>query len=349
MAMGGDMAKTASVRQFELIEQSLASLDPAIWKDERNVRAAAVYLLCGGSPAKLRKIYDAKLFPDETGTLLNASLTYAEGKGALASKLLVAFDARRYPAMLGGHLALVQGGLVIATDKAGSVSLLDLARLLMPASLVEEAALRREVAILDPVRDTDKLLLLGSRYVDKYFASPYAMNFWDQLRAAIIAAAPKMDAATIAKLELLLDKSSAGDKSEFHLTVARAEILAGKLAEADARVAKADGVAETDAARRRVKAYRSALRALSDDASRAASELAQIDLGQLSRADADMLKRVSGVVARLDTVAADKQSMQHASNASDADAATSFDSPILVAAQQALEQSDALLKRATRP
>ena len=58
---------------------------------------------------------------------------------------LAALNARSLPPTLGAEIALVQSALVAQNDLKATIERLDEARLLMPGTLVEEAALRREI------------------------------------------------------------------------------------------------------------------------------------------------------------------------------------------------------------
>ena len=64
---------------------------------------------------------------------------------AKRGKLLGDIDPKSLDLALGGQVAFVQSILLTTIDPKKAVALLDLARLLMPGGLVEEAALRREV------------------------------------------------------------------------------------------------------------------------------------------------------------------------------------------------------------
>lgn len=89
----GDMkAREQAARQFDLIEKSITSLEPDAWADERNQRAAIVYLLAGGAPVGLRAIHDAEFDAGKLGPLIGASVEYAEERG-------VAFRRRSWNSM----------------------------------------------------------------------------------------------------------------------------------------------------------------------------------------------------------------------------------------------------------
>jgi chemotaxis protein MotC len=333
MVSGDPAARDQAARQFELIEQAIDAKDLKIWTEERNVRASIVYLLSGGEPAKLREVQEAKLVGENFRGLLAAALRYTEGETAE----LMAFDPRQYSAMLGGHIALIQGGALIGKDNARAMTLLDLARLFMPASLVEEAAIRREIGLLDPVRDNEKLQLLAIRYVTKYRASPYAQNFWDEFRTVTLGDANASSSSP--SLDVVLDKAPADQRLDIYLTLSRRALLAGALDWGGDRLAKAEGAASESGARKRVNAYRLAMKAMRGESN--ASTLRTLDMSGLKPEDIELIKIAAGVSARLDIVNDGREKSRN-------DAQTDEDYPMANAIRKALSQSDELLQRASR-
>jgi len=343
MVAGDETARTNVARQFDLMEKTIMNMEPETWVEEKNVRAAAIYLLCGGAPNSLREIFDAKFVSDELSPLLEASLRYAEGEDQAAAKL-TEFDARQLPAMLGGHLALVQGGAVVGIDNVRAVTLLDLARLLMPASLVEEAALRREIIAIDPERDSDKISALAKRYIAKYAASPYARNFWTELRAIIFGPTIKADPALFNKFEAAVDKASAEDRLDIYLAFSRRALLDGHLDEATTKLDKAERAVENVQSRKRIETYRAIIKSLSTAEAGNSSRLPDIDTNSLEPQDSEVVKIINGVLTRLEKPFDSKRG-PNGTDPSDTYARANDDPPIITSARSALEKSDELLRR----
>lgn len=325
----GDMkAREQAARQFDLIEKSITTLEPDAWADERNQRAAIVYLLAGGAPIGLRAIHDAEFDTGKLGPLIGASVEYAEGREGGIPKALMEFDARRLPPIPGGHLALVQGSALIGEDNARAIVLLDVARLLMPGSLVEEAALRREIAILDPVRDVSKLALLSARYASKYLSSPYAQNFWDVLRRATIADPAFLPRAP--KFEPIFVKGPAGERAGFYLVVARLALLAGDLVEAGRSIEEAGKAATHPTTLKRIATYRKIL-----------SSLTQEGPPPLTAQDVQTLDRQDAALATITLSVASGLAERPPANAQD------DDYEMATSVRQVIAKTDELLKRAS--
>jgi chemotaxis protein MotC len=351
MVAGDAAARAAAPGRIAKIEQALPSFSPEDWKQTRNARAAAVYLLCGGSPRTLRRLFDARVFLEESAPLLAGSLAYAEGHGSEAAKHLSALEAKRLPANLGGHLALVQGGLSIGADNARAIAHFDMARLLLPGSLVEEAALRREIMILEARTQSQKLLMLAKRYVSKYPSSPFAKSFWAGFEKLLIGNALNVDIARLAELEEIVEALAPSSRLDIHFEIARKAILNGRLDVATAEIAKAERLVETPADHARAKFYDSLMKAMSGDFSEGWTALQKSDPNALSPSDGELRRIVTSAVARLQEVSsAEPPSSTDASARAgqpSEDAAIN-ERPIVDVVRQGLERSDELLQKASR-
>ena len=335
-ARGDAQARAQAARRLDDVEKFLPSMSAEAWPDPKNVRAAAIYLLCGGSPRALRKLLDSKALPEQSAPLIAAALAYAEGRGKEAARLLRPIDPRRFPNVLGGHLALAEGGLAIGEDNARATRLLDVARLLTPDSLVEEAALRREVAILDPLREPDKFARLGRRYVARYANSPFAKNFWDTFGAKVVKVSSSANETQLARFQEVLTDPRAPNKIDSLFAIARRALLNAQPSVAAAQIDKAASCASSPAERARLRLYQSLLETMSGDMDKGLSEFDRVDRGALPRADLELLNIVAGAGARL-RVGPPQEKDDGA------------ETPALIgAAQRALADADAVLAKASR-
>lgn len=350
MAHGVTTARSGIAKQVEQIEQTVATMEPEGWKDSRNARAAAVFLLSGGAPRAIRKLADARLFSERDVSLISGSLAYAEGRNQDAAKLLSPIDPKAQPITLGGHLALIQGSLLIGIDNARALALFDVARLLMPSSLVEEAALRRELSIVDAAHSQDKFLLLGRRYVAQYSKSPFARNFWDEVGATTLRLALDLEDARLSEFQSLFKDVAPSVKFDLYMAIARAAILNARMALATAQTKRAERFAETQAERSRLKLYLAAVDALSGNFEGASSGIQQVDVKSMSRADLEMREIVTATIKRLQYTPEIEVSAAPAAVAQPgAPDQAQASSPIERSAWRALAETDALLQRASKP
>jgi chemotaxis protein MotC len=322
----------------------LGSFPPDTWTNRKNCRAAAVYLLSGGSAKTLKQLFDEKVFPDESVALIAASLAYAEGRSRDAVSLLRKFDPSAYPPMLRAHLALVEGGLLIGVDNSRAGKLFDLARLLMPKSLIEEAALRREINVIDPSRHSRKLLLLGERYAETYFRSPFAKQFWDDLVAITVRFASRLDGAKLASIETILERAPSSNRIDLCFGVARDSLLRGRAELAALHVTRAASIARAPSEKNRLKLYSALADIIGgkfESGAATAQELDPLKISQDDRVIRDVLVAMVASVSKL-------------SNADIPMDFTKFneqlrsekESPILKETEMSLVSSAALLERA---
>lgn len=283
---GDEKARELVARQFDEIEAIIPELAPDEWVQQRNTRAAIIYLLGGGTSAALRELYEAGFFYPEDASLVEASLLYAEGAPDPSEKLKV-FDPRAYPPVLGGHLALVQGGALLDRKNTKAIESFDIARLLMPTSLVEEAAIRREIRALDPEKSAEKIHALAQIYVRKYPSSPYARNFWAEIRALIFRTPRDANLAMAEQLSRIIDQAPSGEQFDLKAAIFRSALLNGKMNEAALWLDKSAEAATSAQNTERVSFYRSVMHGLSGSA--AGGETKQLTMELTPRNPDDQL------------------------------------------------------------
>lgn len=244
IAAGDALAQAARTKAILRLGQSFAALPPETWRDLRNARALVAYLFGGGDAAAVARAIPPDALHKDASALYRGALAYAGGDDDGARSLLLPIEAKGLPTGLAGHLALVQAALVEPTDKAKALALLDLARLLEPGTLVEEAALRKEMTAIGGAGDFDKLNLLERRYQAAFARSVYAENF-RQLVSGLAAQAAEADTPSgNDRLTRLLAPLPRDERRRLYLAVARREALAGHLT--SAKFAASEGLGLVD-------------------------------------------------------------------------------------------------------
>lgn len=340
MVTGDEKARDEVAKQFDAIESKLPELGPDEWMLQKNTRAAIVYLLGGGSAKTLRELHEAGFFTPEDASLIEASLDHAEGVRE-AGKKLEAFDPKAYPPILGGHLALVQGNARILENKEKAIGSFDIARLLMPASLVEEAALRREIRVLDPEKSADKIASLARIYLERYHASPYAGNFWTEIKGIIFKSPTDTDFRMAERLAAILDLAPASEQFGLKAALFRRAFLKGEINQAKLWLEKAATAAGTDHNLRRVAFYRSMMAAINPQP-KSNQDKQQFQLMTAPEPEDQALKEITAaVVDRIESARGEK------SNAAEEGPADER-SQMVNAAHLLFDEVDALLKKHER-
>ncbi len=252
IANGDAIAQAAHAKAILRTGRVFAAAKPALWQDNRNARALITYLFSGGSATSIAGAITSDQVAPETKTLYEGALAYGLGDDETARARLMPIDAKSMPAGFAGHLALIQATLVATDDAPKAIALLDTARLLEPGTLVEEAALRKEMSLIGATGDLDKFSLLSRRYLGNFSRSIYVDNFRGLIaQAAMQLGAGNSDEAgrKLAKLMGALDKV---ERRRLYLAIARQAVLAGRMsmtAMAGAEAARLASRGEPDAAR----------------------------------------------------------------------------------------------------
>jgi len=282
------------------MEKQFLAADPSVWQDPRNGRAAIIYTLSGGSPKVMRHLASLDPRPQIDEDLALGALAYIEGRHREARERLMKLNARALPASLGGQVALVQAGLIAQDDLVRAIALLDDARLLMPGTLVDEAALRREVFMVAQAGDLDRFEYLSGHYLRRFNASIYASDFRQRFAATLTRLNLAETSGHFQRLRALLGSADTDNRRATFLHVARSAAINGKVETARLAAAQAESLSalgSSDGVRARL--YGAAAGIVTDDYLRHADELNTTNRRQLTEADNNLLDAALSVAAAI--------------------------------------------------
>ena len=342
VARGSTAAQGALPALLTHIAEVFAAAGPSAWTDQRNAEAAALYLFSAGNPAAVRGAIEGADLPPQARTLIDGALAYAEGRDDRARALLGTLEPRALPRGLGGHLALVLASLYADQDPRKAGEMLDQARLLVPGTLVEEAALRRQIFLLAQPATADKFASLSRQYWRRFHSSVFAGNFKARLRSFATDLAVAGDTSGLARLDPILGDLSAAEARDLYLAIARVALVRGRAETARFAATRAEGFApdRSDAARARL--YAAAAGAATETAAAAGTALQAIDPSTLSPDDASLRSAALAVAASVDAAmpeaAGEPADPARASNAPDAATA------VIARAGKALAAADAMIE-----
>lgn len=331
------------------MDQAFGSADPSVWQDPANARALISYFLSGGTPAVLRSIVTRDPRPAVDEKMLLGTLLYAEGREEAALRELGEVDPRKLPNFLGAQIALAQATLTVRQDPQKAAELLNLARLLAPGTLVEEAALRREILVAAQRGDSPSFESLTRQYLYRFNRSAYADNFRQRFASALVQMQNADSADGLERLKNLLSSLDDDGRREMYLLIARNALMAGKTTLAAGAALRARELAATasrDAERAQV--YLGAAEAVIPGRIQAATDaLKRVDRNRLDAADAalaDAALSMANTVRQADQVSLPDKRAPAPPTATD----DVKPSPAMSRARDALTKIDALLKAAPR-
>jgi chemotaxis protein MotC len=349
IAQGSMRALAAQKALRARIDAAFAAAPPATWQDGRNAAAAVTYALSGGSPAILEKLVVLDPKPEIDRRLLGGALAYISGREALANELLGPLNPFELPITMAGQVALAQSALAVRTDPAKAMALLDTARLLGTGTLVEEAALRREIFVADQLKQYDKVEKLARQYLDRFRHSVYAGNFRNRFAAAVTHMDFVKDADQFRRLDDMVASVEPGARCQIYLTVALASVVRGNGLAARLAAERAAALAENGSAEESRAALYRAAGGVADAKTfdEAAKALASVRTDQLSASDRALQAMVEvtidGISSGTKVLAKDERQLAWLAGGKD-DTAT----PIMKRAGDALKVADALLAAAPK-
>jgi chemotaxis protein MotC len=347
-------SREAHLYQRELISniaRALPSVADQDWREPRNSRAAIIFALSGGDPSILSKLLSLSPIPCVEDDLLKGLLEYSKGRSQEAQKLLTKIDPRSLDSRTGGHLALAQSMLVASEDPKKAVALLDIARLIAPGTLVEEAALRRESVLTAQVEDFKKFEMLASQYFRRFPKSVYANDFIRRFASSVVNG-KYAESATMFQGLTEVFAGLEEEKQRFaYAAIAESAITGGRLQLALLAARKLADTAKTDAKYSlRAKLYEAAALLVGDDYDLAAAQLKSINRAELSPRDRPLLDAALALSARLRAppqvdgpVTSPPVSAEQAK-----DDELSKPSPLVGKANEAISKADQLLSGDTR-
>jgi chemotaxis protein MotC len=288
IANGDTAAHGGHIAMIRQLGEKFLAADPGVWGNAQNAQAVVIYLLSGGAPQLVRKLPRDKMNVDER--LLNGALAYVEGHQDEARELLKDVKPRTLPSGLGGQVALVQGALFARSEASLAIERLDDARLLLPGTLVEEAALRREILLVGQAEEFDKFEFLTLAYLRHYRNSIYSSDFWQRFSAGLTQSSIALDDRRFARVAALLEQIDRASRLKHYLMIARAALVRGRLAVTLLAGERALTLsADASAERERAHFFRGAARVLTDEYDGGLAELKALDRSKLPERDVLLL------------------------------------------------------------
>jgi chemotaxis protein MotC len=224
--VSGDLRATEMQRfMIGMIDRRLRTASPEEFNDLRNVDAAMIYAMSGGNPATLDNLVAHDARGNFDTRLTNALLMYLGGKGGSATKSLDEIVPEYKKTAIGPYLALVAANVIMQKKPDVALQYFDWARLALPGSIVEEAALRRSLIITVKKNDIEKSIRFARLYLSRFSNSPYAAQVADQVVGLIDAHYKDIGNERISET---LDWLDPPRQQELYLRVARKAAVTGR-------------------------------------------------------------------------------------------------------------------------
>lgn len=226
IALGSEAALAAQQGLLLRTGAQMLELDRTLWRAPVNARAAIGFVLSGGEPELLRVLLAEDALQGKEADLAKAALAYATGRWDEASEGFEEFEAQHLPPALGAHVALVQASLAMPHAPEEAHRFLETARLLAPGTLVEEAALRRQLLVESRLASPERFVSIARHYFRRFPNSIYGANLRHALPELWAELGLPGSQESFDQLDLMLAELAPAARRGVYLSFARKHALA---------------------------------------------------------------------------------------------------------------------------
>ncbi|MGV2108013.1 chemotaxis protein MotC [Agrobacterium vitis] len=298
----------ADMQRFLLtrIDKRLRTAAASDFEDPRNVDAALIYTMSGGNPATLDYLVARDVDGHFDNRVSDMLRKYLSGKGVLVASSLGEMVPLYQNGRVGPYIALVAGNVTLVKDPAGALKFFDIARLVAPGTIVEEAALRRSFQIAMDTGQNGRAMAYANRYARRFLYSPYASQFADLLVQLVVDHFSELDKNDILATLATMDPDR---QREVYLRIARRATINGNQALASLASSQAQSLAGLpDKNDPQALLYGGAALISTTDVKNALNTISQLPKDQLSASDNALLEAARAVAQEVITLPTAPQS-----------------------------------------
>lgn len=209
--------------------QTFLEAQPDVWNDPRNTRAVALFTFSGGAPDVIQALLQQGRLPENEKPLFEGALAYVQNDLPTAAKKLESVAVDELEPVLAAQVSLALGQIHQLDHPDTAVGHLALARLLAPGTLIEEAALRLGVPLVDADGDHEAGDRLARRYFDAFHDSSYAANFETRYVAMVVGRAMPDPQSTLLAMDGVVEALPVDRRQRLYLAAARRSLVSGNL------------------------------------------------------------------------------------------------------------------------
>lgn len=192
--------------------------------EPRNAKALLMYGLSGGNPKTVLKLLPSIPTENPHHKIVMGVSHYVRGRREAAREAFAGIDPFKLDGDIGAFVALAIGSVNSAEHAGTAIAMLKRATLIAPGTLVEEAALRRLMAMHMQIGDTDAFMKVSERYARRFNGSPYANQFADMFVSGVVNLQERPEEVAIADVA---DGLTSAQRSSIYLRIARKAAVEG--------------------------------------------------------------------------------------------------------------------------
>jgi chemotaxis protein MotC len=263
---------------------------------------AEIFVLSGGDVSVLMPLGGNLEPKTNEKRLFDGTVAYGKGRTTEAESILLSLNAASFDALRGAHLSLAQALLTSRANPERAFEYFEKARLLLPGTLIEEAALRQIVVLAAKTSNKERLSRAAISYLSRFRGSAYVASFETQLAFHIVRFDGRDGLLILREILSAHPQGWGRCLACFLASIAEQAIIAGKveLATAAAQAAMplaADGSPETQ----RLLLYNGAALIVTQDFDRGLNALNAVRTSSLDKKDKELHLASLALAAKLRT------------------------------------------------
>lgn len=300
IAQGDAAALPLQTHLMQLMDASISEIGRHRRLSRSEVDALVIYAIVGtGSDAVIDVLHQAGQ-QKQHGGLVDAVIEYRKRNRREALQLFDKVKPDEIGVRIEPFVAFARGNLQARDAPAKAAAQYDIVRLTAPGTLLEEATLRRLLALHTAALDGVSFIKIAKQYSRRFIRSPYRQQFLGVLKRGILALRRRLDDGQIADLAQAMKPRFA---ASFYMHIVRAAIVSGHLKLADFGLKQLVDMVQGNDDITIDKAQLALLQAMSgitsDDPREVRERLAAIDRNALQPADRQLLEAAENIVATL--------------------------------------------------
>jgi chemotaxis protein MotC len=261
---------------------------------------AELFVLSGGDVSVLAPWGEGLEPNSKEKKLFDGIMAYGRGRTAEAESILLSLDPTSFDALRGGHLSLTQALLTSRVNPERAFEYFEKARLLLPGTLVEEAALRQIVVLAAKTSNRDRFLNAAISYLSRFRRSAYVAGFETQLAFHIVRFEGRDGLLILQELLKAHPQGWGRCMACFLTSIAEQAIIAGKLDLArTAAQAAIPLVTDDSPEKQRALLYKGAALIVTDDFAHGLEALHSVQRSALSPKDRELYLASLALAAKL--------------------------------------------------
>ena len=284
--------------QFIRIAEEFDRIDASKPVEPPDFRAVLVYALSGGERDVLERFVTVWPPAEQERNLVEGVRQFIQGNSEESLRLLDPLQPFSLDPHLTGPVALAKASLYAAKNLEKANDALDIARLVEPHTALEEAAIRRQIALLFNQKKSPQAIRLVAEYLRRYGKSAHAPSVLEYTGKIFLELDAGSGAVHISEFNDDLEFVDSNLRAEALLSIAKAALSKGKLDAATSAATLCLHLEDIEEkARERARLYIAVAGAPTESATSAQEVLDQIRPGELSQDDVEMRGAAARVAA----------------------------------------------------